>query len=264
MNAADLSADLSAETSTDPTPSSRTLLRGLAVLEAVATAEGGAQVSAIAAQLKLDKGTVSRLLATLRSLGYVYQRADRRFELGSKSALLAGRYHDRTKAIWVTAAPYLTVLCEQARETVHLAVREGPHMVYIAQEQPDRAIRVHSAVGTRLPLHGTAMGRALLAALGPEEREDLLVALRVDAFATGDQIDEAGILADVAAAAERGWAAVDRDDDVTRLAAAITDLEPVAAIALSGPSHRMEPHLAHLATLVVSTAHAISAELSRR
>jgi IclR family pca regulon transcriptional regulator len=147
-----------------------------------------------------------------------------------------------------------------------LAVREGLHVVYIAQEQPDRAVRVGSAVGTRLPLQRTAMGRALLAALGELEREELLAALRADAAISSEPLDEAETRAGIAAAADRGWAALDRHDDVVRLAAAIVDPSnaPVAAIALSGPAYRIEPELDRLACLVVRTAHRVSEELSDR
>ncbi len=105
-----------------PAPSSRTLTRGLAVLEIVAASEG-IGVSEIASRVDFDKGTVSRLLATLRRLGYVNQRADRLFEIGSKAAWLAGSYDSRLDLIRRAAAPHLAALCARTRETVHLAGR---------------------------------------------------------------------------------------------------------------------------------------------
>ncbi len=236
------------------------------MLEAVAAADDGIGVSEIAATVGFDKGTVSRLLGTLRSRGYVHQRTDRRFEIGSRVDWLAGRYRGRIEVVRAAAEGHARDLCARTRETVHVAVREGLDVVYVAQEQPDRAVRVDSAVGTRLPLRRTAMGRAMLAALGPREREALLAALRQDAVVAGDGFDEAELLSDVAAAARRGWAAVDRHDDVTRLAAAITGPlgDPVAALALSGPAYRVEPELAAYAAAVVATAEAISADLARQ
>ena len=244
-----------------PAPSSRTLTRGLAVLEIVAGSTGGIGVSEIASRVDFDKGTVSRLLATLRRLGYVNQRSDRLFEIGSKAAWLAGSYDNRLDLIRRAAAPHLAELCARTRETVHLAVREGAFVVYIAQEQPDRELRVDSAVGRRLPLHHTAMGRAFLAALEPAERAALLAGLPAEP--SFEAVDERGLEHDVTAAARRGWAAIDRDDEVTRLAALVSrgEGQAVAALALSGPSYRVDPHLDELGALVVETAGRIGSAL---
>ncbi|GAA1827001.1 IclR family transcriptional regulator [Agromyces salentinus] len=243
---------------------SRTLVRGLSILEVVAGAGSGIGVTEIAAESGLDKGTVSRLLSTLRQMGYVQQRAgDRRFVLGSRCLWLAREYGSRQEDLSSRAQPFLAALRDVTHETVHLAIREGSNVVFIAQEQPDRSIRVRSAVGSRLPMHRTAMGRAILAALGPTERETLLEALHAEALAAGDAFDLDGIRRDVEQAVERGWAAVDRHDDVTRLAAAIVDAagEPIAAITLSGPTYRVEPDIDALGRDVTKAAAAVSESL---
>ncbi|WP_159601019.1 IclR family transcriptional regulator [Agromyces humi] len=243
---------------------SRTLVRGLSILEIVAEAGGGIGVTEIASAAGLDKGTVSRLLSTLRQMGYVQQRAgDRRFVLGSRCLWLAREYGSRQEDLSSRARPFLAALRDVTHETVHLAIREGSFVVFIAQEQPDRSIRVRSAVGSRLPMHRTAMGRAILAALEPAEREILLTSLHDEAVAAGDEFDLALIRSDVEMAVARGWAAVDRHDDVTRLAAAIVDAagEPIAAITLSGPTYRVEPDIDRLGHEVITAAAAVSAAL---
>lgn len=225
---------------------SRTLLRGLSILEIVAEARDGIGVTEVAARAGLDKGTVSRLLATLRQKDYVQQRSsDRRFELGARCLWLAAGYRSSIQELAAVAAPYLSELRDRTQETVHLATLEDASVVYVAQEQPERSIRAHSAVGTRLPLERTAMGRAVLAALDPEAREARIRSLESAAAARGEEFDAAALRADVDTALERGWAGLDRHDDVTRLAAAVlgADGAPVAALTLSGPSYRMDAEL---------------------
>ncbi len=104
------------------------------------------------------------------------------------------------------------------------------------------------------------MGRAFLAALEPAERAALLATLRAE---SPSPLDERGLDDDVSAAARRGWAAIDRDDEVTRLAAVVTrgDGPAVAALALSGPSYRVDPHVDELGDLVVGAAERIGAAL---
>ncbi|MET0812776.1 MAG: IclR family transcriptional regulator [Microbacterium sp.] len=242
----------------------RTLVRGFTVLELVADSPQGIGVTEIAQLAELDKGTVSRLLSTLRQMGYVQQRTvDRRFVLGSRCLWLARAYRSRQEEITDIAAPLLAELRDATQETVHLAIREGFFVAFVAQEQPDRSIRVRSAIGSRLPLHRTAMGRALLALLGDEERQSLIAAIVADAEERGETVDVDGLLADVEAGAERGWALVDRHDDVTRIASAIIDPdgEPIAAITLSGPTYRVDPELDRFGEAVAGTARAVSAAM---
>lgn len=245
---------------------SRTLVRGLSILEIVAEAGEGIGVTEIAAKAGLDKGTVSRLLATLRQKGYVQQRSvDRRFVLGSRVLWLAREYRARKEELSSIAQPYLAALRDLTQETVHLAILEETFVVFIAQEQPDRSIRARSAVGSRLPMHRTAMGRAVLAALGGEDREQLIRTLELDATARDEAFDGDALRHDVSEAVARGWAAVDRHDEVTRLAAAIVDpeCEPIAAITLSGPNYRMDPEIERYGAQVLESAKAVSAALAR-
>lgn len=245
---------------------SRTLVRGITVLEAVASSPGGAGVTGIATTTALDKGTVSRLLATLRELGYVRQRdSDRQYELGSRCLWLAQEYRDTQEELTSVAQPFMIGLRDTTGETVHLAVREGVTMVFVAQEEPDRQIRVSSAIGRRLPMHRTAMGRAILASTTAESRDSLLRDIRADAERSGLPIDLSEIESDVDQAKARGWAAVDRHDDVTRIAAAIVnaDGDPVAAITLSGPSYRMADRMDEFGAAVVATARDVSNALTR-
>lgn len=242
----------------------RTLGRGLAALEAVADGhDRGVGVVEVAEAIGIDKGTTSRLLASLREAGYVYQRTDRRFELGSKIGWLARQYGTWEEELVRTARPHLSALRDATQETVHLAAIDGTEVVYLSQLMPDRSVRVQSAVGVRLPLHRTAMGRAVVAALHGVERQRILDAVERAARATRDQGALESFLADVATAESRGWAAIDRHDEVTRLAAAIhgTRGEPIAAIALSGPTYRMEKTLTSHSRRTVSTAEQISAEI---
>ena len=52
---------------------------------------------------------------------------------------------------------------EADHETVHLGVREGAEVVYVAKLGGHRQASSPSRVGGRLPLHATAVGKALLA-----------------------------------------------------------------------------------------------------
>ncbi|TDE89532.1 IclR family transcriptional regulator [Occultella glacieicola] len=242
-----------------------TLVRGLSVLELVAAAGDGIGVTDVAAKVGTDKSTASRLLATMRELGYVQQRArDRRYVLGSRCLWLAQAYRADHEDLVGLARPQLMGLRDATGETVYLAVREGVHVVYVAQEQSGQTVTVQSVIGTRTPLQRTAMGRAILATMGEADRDRLLDQIRANAAVSHAALDLEEVRADVRQARIRGWAAVDRHDDVTRLAAAITDPrgEPIAAITLAGPSFRVDPRVDELGAAVARVAGEVSGALS--
>jgi len=71
-------------------------------------------------------------------------------------------------------APMLEELSRSLQETVALAVLDGGDALLVEQFPSPRPLRVVSEVGVRFPLHCTAAGKALLAALSPTEAEALL------------------------------------------------------------------------------------------
>ncbi len=70
--------------------------------------------------------------------------------------------------------PFLQDLYERTHETVHLAVREGHEVVYIAKIGGHRQARSPSRTGGRMPLHCTAINKALLAHGEPALRLEVL------------------------------------------------------------------------------------------
>lgn len=245
------------------TGGSRTLARGLALLEGVAREATGAGVTDLAAATKLDKGTVSRLLSALKRLGYVRQNArDRRYLLTGKVLMLA-RSYDKQLNLVELARPVLQELQRATSQTIYLAVREGDRVLYVDQFDPDADLRLAHAIGRSLPLHVTAMGRAILAAMQPEACETTLSDLLAHPANAGFEVDMDHIRDEIARAREHGWATVDRFDDVTRVGAAVVDSsnEPVGAISVAGPSFQMHPNVERFGDLCMRAAKDIAAGL---
>lgn len=243
---------------------SRTLGRGLALLEGVARKPNGAAVTDLAAATGLDKGTTSRLLGTLRQLGYVRQNPrDRRYLLAGKVLMLARGFDQQLNLVEI-AHPVLRRLQEETSQTIYLAVREGDQVVYVDQHNPQTDIRLAHAVGRSLPLHVTAMGRAILAALPEDECERVLTSLLAATDAASFPVDITHARDEINHARAAGWATVDRYDEVVRIGAAIVDAggEPVGAMSVAGPSFQMLPHIDELTTKCTAAAREISALLS--
>ena len=126
------------------------------------------RVSDIAGELGIALSTAHRLLSTLRQRGFVEQGRDRSYVRGPAFAHLAGQ-RQLARPVQDVALPHLERLRDQVHETSHLSVLDGSDMRFLASVESDQVLRVGSRVGTRLPAHRTSGGKALLAALTPEE-----------------------------------------------------------------------------------------------
>jgi DNA-binding IclR family transcriptional regulator len=66
------------------------------------------------------------------------------------------------------ASPFLYDLHAATLATVHLAVRDGAEVLYVDRVSGRVSVPVVSRVGSRLPMHATGVGKALLA-YAPQE-----------------------------------------------------------------------------------------------
>ncbi|HEY8496454.1 MAG TPA: IclR family transcriptional regulator [Limnochordales bacterium] len=122
----------------------------------------------------LAKSVVSRVLVPLVQGGYVERDPrTRRYRVGLRAFEFGLRY------LSCSGAPQSAwqMLDELARETgctAYLGVLDGPECVVLAAEEGRDRIRVVVSPGERMPAHGTAMGKAIMAHLDERAREALL------------------------------------------------------------------------------------------
>jgi DNA-binding IclR family transcriptional regulator len=244
----------------------RTLSRGLDVLEALARAdEDGLGPSALGQQVDLDKATVTRLLRTLVEAGYVTQdETTRRYRLTGRILWLAHRATVRLDLRSV-ARPHLTALRDELGETVHLGVMDGLGVVYVDKLEADNSIQLVSAIGQTMPLHSTSLGKAMLAALPDEEREGMYA--RMDLSPRTDRTirDLPTLREEIRRTKLRGYSTDDRENEPfgACVGAAIVraDGRPVGAISVSGPYFRIRDRLPYFGERVRAVAGAIAREL---
>jgi DNA-binding IclR family transcriptional regulator len=156
------------------------------------------------------------------------------FELGT----LVRRQMDFT----AEARPFLRTLMEKTGETVHLAILDHDSVLYIITHESKQALRMGSKVGTRVPVHSTAVGKTLLA-FQPEEALTRIIALGLPASAPNTLVDEKALRRELALVRVKNYAVDDEESEVglRSIAAPIRSYSGnvVAAISIAGPVHRM-------------------------
>ncbi|MBD7916690.1 IclR family transcriptional regulator [Cellulomonas sp. Sa3CUA2] len=225
-----------------PTSPVESVDRALRTLEAVASAgPAGVSLADLSASLGVHKTTVHRSLAALRHRDYVSQDPTTgRYSLGPAGVGLADRYFSEND-LPARLHGALVAVCSETNELVHLGVLNGVHVVYLDKVEPDRPVRVWSAVGRRNWAATTALGRALLAfGATPDAALDVYAgAVRPEGRITAD-----ALATELEAARSRGYATEVQENEPGIACLAVPLLRggrPVAALSVTAPADRMTP-----------------------
>jgi DNA-binding IclR family transcriptional regulator len=147
--------------------------RALDVLEAIA-AIGPSSISELSRRLGIPKSSLHGLIHTLTDRGWVTLDASGvRYRLGLRALQVGTRFVDEDETV-SQVAPSLDRLATLTGETVQHARLDRDQVVYLAKRDSAHPVRLISAVGSRLPAHATALGKALLAARDDAEVHSLL------------------------------------------------------------------------------------------
>lgn len=121
-----------------------------------------------------DKSTAQRFTHTLVQEGYLRKNPQtRRYSLGFRVLDLAFSFLRRNAFIEM-ANPVLLDLCRATGERVGMSLYDGPTLIYAVRLQNKPDYYYASLVGRRVPTCFTAGGRAILAALEPEEADGII------------------------------------------------------------------------------------------
>ncbi|MGB7961443.1 MAG: IclR family transcriptional regulator [Propionicimonas sp.] len=228
--------------------------RALQLLMALADAGlDGASLADLAESVQLNKSTAYRALSTLRLRGFAtqdgangfYRLGPAAFELGDR----AYAPHNLAQALH----PALVALSRASDELVHLGVLAGDEVLYVNKVEPERAIRVWSAIGQRVPVASSSMGRALLAA---RNVPDQALGGYLRNLPPDRQVTPERLLDSVNRARGRGYAVElgENEPDVACIGTAIMrGTTAVAAVSITALATRMtEQRQRELAGLIVS------------
>jgi DNA-binding IclR family transcriptional regulator len=140
--------------------------RAADVLRALSDAPDGLSLSELAAAVAMPKSTVHRLVSALEIEEFVTPARRGKIHLGRGIARLGAATRDGLRD---EVRPFLLKLHHELEETVDLSVLEGGGARFIDHIPAPHRLRAVSAVGASFPLHCTANGKALLAAMAEGE-----------------------------------------------------------------------------------------------
>jgi DNA-binding IclR family transcriptional regulator len=244
--------------------------RAFELLDRIAAAgSDGLTLAQLAAGVPTAKSTTHRYVATLLELGVVRRDSASRLHLGLRLVELAGALLEGDN-LRSAAEPVLHELMARTGETVHLGVPAEGHVVYIAKVESPQSLRLVSRIGARIPLHCSAMGKALLAQLEPDALASALDRPRdVRTMHTLTSAD--ALLAELDKVRIAGVAIDDEENELgVRCIGTVVHgngngTAPVGAISVSAPATRMtHERCAEVTPAVLAAAEEIARRLGRR
>ncbi|WP_005037617.1 IclR family transcriptional regulator [Holophaga foetida] len=148
------------------------IARAADVLLALSNHPDGLSLREISQYVKLPRSTVQRIVNSLEEANLVIAASPTSgFRLGPTLTLLAEAV--RPFDIARMARPLIVQLSTETGETVDLSILSHGKAVVVDQISGLHPLQAVSTIGTSLPLHGTSIGKSLLAAL-PEKDLDAL------------------------------------------------------------------------------------------
>ncbi|MDL5363459.1 IclR family transcriptional regulator [Halalkalicoccus sp. NIPERK01] len=226
----------------EPGPSRlKTTETSLEVVDALYELDGG-RIDEIANHLDAAPSTIHRHLTTLRAHDYVTKRGDV-YHLGLRFLTIGG-YIQHNERGYQLAKDKVQQLALTTGERVQFITEEHGQRVYIHASVGEDAVQTDAHIGKRGPLHCSAAGKAILAAL-PRTRVEEIIDTRGLSRVTPNTItDRETLLEELQEIANRG-VAFNKQESVMGLNAAGTavkrpDGQVLGAISISGPAQRFK------------------------
>lgn len=239
--------------------------RAAGILKALASGPQRLGVSELADRLGLARPTVHGLLQTLMAHGFVEQDRDsEKYQLGPGLLQLGYSYLDLNE-LRARSIMYADRLATRANVAVRVGVMHGASVVVVHHVfRPDSSLQILE-VGSQLPLHASALGKASLAFLPAHDVDDVLASPLPRM--TKRTLTHTELRAELSTIREQGYA-VERDEAVlgeSSVAAPIFGFGPYAigGIGAVGPTEQIFPKSLSrgLATAVIEAARGVSREL---
>lgn len=227
--------------------------RAFGLLETIAAAGGVCSLSKLARESGLPPSSIHRLVRTLVELGYLRQDSSRQYLLGPRLIRL-GEASSNLTAVW--AKPHLARLADELGESANLAMLDGTEIVYVAQAQSKRSVRMFTDVGRRVLPHCTGVGKAIMAEMDEDEVRRIVSRTGMPRSTASTITDPDALVAELAEIRDRKYA-VDEgeyEEAVRCIAVAVPTDASRLAMSVSGPAGRMTDELVKKAVPLLKDA----------
>lgn len=219
----------------------KALDNALNILDAI-VAQQGAGITELAEEVDISKSAIYKHLSTLEERGYVVRTDAKKYDLGLPWLTYGGYARNRLLPL----QRIQTAVFELANETEELLIFStliNNSSMPLYHARGEHAVTTDSYAGVKLPVHCTATGKAILAAMD-EQADDVLDEIELQPYTSNTITDRSEFEAELEQIRSQGYSLENQEriDGMRGIGAAITNEttgEVLGALALTGPSHRV-------------------------
>ena len=240
----------------------QTVDRALAVLEMLAIQP--MSIQELEVKTGLNRTTVARLVQTLAAREYI-EKAEQsnRYRIGLKVVEI-GSIRLNQMELKTEAIPFLRELSQKLNQVCHMGQLSHGEVVYIEKIEPIASIRMYSAIGKRVPMHTTSLGKMLASDLTDEAVREILKTKGMRRYTDHTIVDMDVYIDEISRVRQQGFAMdnAENEADIYCIAAPVRDYrgKMIAAISTTNTTHKRPPD-ADVIEMVKSTAQNISARM---
>jgi IclR family transcriptional regulator, acetate operon repressor len=224
----------------------------LSILEFFAEHRAPATVAELAQHFGWARSSTFNLIGTLAERGYLYEPRLRGSYYPTPRWLAMARRIAEAEPVPEVLIRVIEQLVRDTGETAWIAGASGLHVVVLEVRESPQLLRYAAQAGTRLPIHVTGSGQALMALMAPAPRDALLARIRYEAFNRNTPTSADAVRDQIAAALARGWfmSASAYSSDLAGVALPVVIGAQHFAVTVAGPEARVLPRLEALAAMI--------------
>ena len=220
----------------------QSLDRALDILGELAK-DDGATLSELAERAGQAATTTYRVLSTFQKHGIVdFEEDGQVWKIGAQAFRIGSVFLNRTALLAVTR-PFMQRLMRETGETANLGVERDEKVMFISQVETPQTIRAFFPPGTLSAMHGSGIGKALLAHFPPDRSEAMLKRQGMAPMTANTITELATMLHEFDRIRAQGYSVDDEEavEGMRCVAAPVMNAwgEPVAGLSVSGPAFRL-------------------------
>lgn len=227
--------------------------------------EDGATMSEVVDLVDLSKSTVYNHLSTLNQLEYVV-RQNKEYHLSFRFLDHGGHTLSRDPRLQIVE-PKVREIADKTNELCQFVIEEHGRGVIIFRETGENAVETRTRLGSRLHLHHTTAGKAILSHLSEERVKRILERHGLPGKTTETITDPDVLFEELDRVKDQGYVSdkVEHIEGLHAVGVPILDSGDVfGAISVAGPAHRMgnESREREIADLILGTVNEIELNIS--
>lgn len=226
-----------------PSSSIQVIDRVASLLDVLASNPESHSLKLLSAETGLHPSTAYRILDALAVHGLVERTDTSQYRLGVRLLRLGSRVRQDVDLLR-DARPIMDALRSELGETVNLTVQQGDEVVYVERSVPARMMRVEQLVGSRAPLHVTAVGKLFLAESGEKACRQYARRTGLPAYTTNTLTQVTRLWAEAKRSSAKGYALDNEEAElgVACIGVPVRDANGrmVAGLSVSAPQERRQ------------------------